>query len=183
MIHLIVDQNMWPPDECDPIQPPNLRRLPGRPTKNRRREAGEATLGTSDAKRNLTVHCCICGNLGHNKRSCQRAPVRGKRTAGTSSNMVNTCLCCVYHKICFNISLPCITLFALLCVYIISEEEDQVLHHQQEEEGLVLHNQQEEVGLVEVGLVLHNQQEEKDLVLHNQLEEVGLHNQLEEVAE
>ena len=77
MIHPIIDQKMWPPDGTGPIQPPVLRRLPGRSKMNRRKEHDECETKTSQSKRSLSVKCHICKEFGHNKRTCQRAPVRG----------------------------------------------------------------------------------------------------------
>ncbi|KAF8394175.1 hypothetical protein HHK36_020382 [Tetracentron sinense] len=41
IIHPIFDENMWLLGNHEPIEPPPLRRLPGRPKKNRRRELDE----------------------------------------------------------------------------------------------------------------------------------------------
>ena len=59
------------PTQSEIILPPPLKRLPSRPKMNRRREEGEAPL--VGLKRSFTVTCAICQQLGHNKRSCQRA--------------------------------------------------------------------------------------------------------------
>lgn len=86
MIHPILDHTMWTTIEGDPLEPPPLRRLPGRPRKNRRREEDEPPAGTSVVKRSHTLKCTNCGYFGHNKRTCQRAPVRGRSNArGTMS--------------------------------------------------------------------------------------------------
>lgn len=70
-----------------------LKRLPGRPRKNRRKEPGETTAGSGQARRSTTVRCDNCKQLGHNKRTCQRAPVASRKrkqtkavTTGTMAN-------------------------------------------------------------------------------------------------
>ncbi|KAF7815532.1 uncharacterized protein G2W53_029501 [Senna tora] len=78
-------------EEID-LLPPPLRRLPGRPKKSRRREKDEAP--PSDVRRKLsTIKCTNCGQLGHNKRSCQRAPIKAKEKkqgASTSASQTST---------------------------------------------------------------------------------------------
>ena len=66
--------------EVDPqtiILPLKLKRNPGRPRKERIREPDE--VGPSaERKRSYTIRCKNCLQLGHNKRSCQRAPVSAR---------------------------------------------------------------------------------------------------------
>ena len=54
------------------IDPPGMRRLPGRPRSNRKRGITEGPAGTHDARRSSTVKCSNCNEFGHNKRGCQR---------------------------------------------------------------------------------------------------------------
>nr|XP_027109085.1 uncharacterized protein LOC113728936 [Coffea arabica] len=78
MIHPIPHMKRWPPmPEVLPttVLPPPLRRAPGRPRVNRRREADE-TACTAQAKRSNTLKCGNCGAFGHNKRTCKGAPVQ-----------------------------------------------------------------------------------------------------------
>ncbi|KAG5544465.1 hypothetical protein RHGRI_017028 [Rhododendron griersonianum] len=70
---------MWEEVPGEPVQPPPLKRLPGRPRKSRRRAADEPAPGGSESRRSCTVRCANCKEIGHNKRTCQRAPVRGSR--------------------------------------------------------------------------------------------------------
>ncbi|XP_028056708.1 GPI-anchored CFEM domain protein A-like isoform X2 [Camellia sinensis] len=81
---------MWTLIPGDPLQPPPLKRLPGRPRTSRKRAAHEPPAGTSQTKRSSTLRCKWCMQFGHNKRTCQRGPVRGEASAagrgsGTSS--------------------------------------------------------------------------------------------------
>ena len=80
LIHPIPDVSLWPPLEVTPssVLPPPLRRLPGRPRKNRRREADEGAP-SSQTRRSSTLRCALCKQYGHNKRTCQRGPVTDRR--------------------------------------------------------------------------------------------------------
>ncbi|KAL3534433.1 hypothetical protein ACH5RR_002894 [Cinchona calisaya] len=80
MILPIPAEKRWPPmPELMPkfVLPPPLRRTPGR-LRNRRREVDDAAP-SSQTKRSNTVKCSNCGAFGHNKRTCQRAPVNTKK--------------------------------------------------------------------------------------------------------
>ncbi|KAJ1424167.1 Zinc finger, SWIM-type [Sesbania bispinosa] len=54
------------------IDPPTLRRLPGRPRINRKRSVIEGAAGPHDARRSNTVKCGNCKEFGHNILGCQR---------------------------------------------------------------------------------------------------------------
>lgn len=53
------------------IDPPALKRLPGRPRINRKRGATEGPAG-SYARRSNTIRCGNCKEFGHNVLGCQR---------------------------------------------------------------------------------------------------------------
>ncbi|KAL2944917.1 Zinc finger CCHC domain-containing protein 12 [Bienertia sinuspersici] len=65
----------WPETQAPEIGPPAFRRGVGRPTKNRKRGEEEQRKG----KRSKTIKCGICGQFGHNKLTCQRAPTRKQK--------------------------------------------------------------------------------------------------------
>ncbi|KAJ1401166.1 Transposase, MuDR, plant [Sesbania bispinosa] len=54
------------------IDPPTLRRLPGRPRINRKRGVTEGLAGAHDARRSNTVRCSNCNEFGHDILGCQR---------------------------------------------------------------------------------------------------------------
>ncbi|KAF8398461.1 hypothetical protein HHK36_017389 [Tetracentron sinense] len=84
LIHPIPDESMWPALDLESINPPSLHRRPGRPKKNRRREADESAPGSS--RRSGLVRCQRCKQYGHNKRTCQGAPAGSGGRAGRSRN-------------------------------------------------------------------------------------------------
>ncbi|KAJ4974525.1 hypothetical protein NE237_007699 [Protea cynaroides] len=95
MIHPLPDlTNLEASGEGGVLQPPLLRRLPGRPHKNKKRELGEAEPGAF-RRGARTVRCDICKETGHNRRTCQRTPVKEKRQssrqrATKKGNQMNT---------------------------------------------------------------------------------------------
>ncbi|KAL2923975.1 Zinc finger CCHC domain-containing protein 12 [Bienertia sinuspersici] len=91
-IKAVPDQQQWPETDFPKIQPPTVKRRPGRPVKNRRRGEGEARKG----KRSATLRCGKCGDFGHNQVTCkpteqeqgnqqQEQPSQSKSNATTKS--------------------------------------------------------------------------------------------------
>ncbi|XP_027184204.1 uncharacterized protein LOC113782512 [Coffea eugenioides] len=91
MIHPIPDVKRWPamPNLLPKtmLSPP-LRRAPGRPRVNRRREADKGA-SSSQPKRSSTLKCRNCGAAGHNKRTCKGPPVQ-KWTANRTPAKLKT---------------------------------------------------------------------------------------------
>ncbi|KAF7136344.1 hypothetical protein RHSIM_Rhsim08G0130100 [Rhododendron simsii] len=85
IIHPLHDETMWEEVPGELVQPPPLKRLSSRPRKSRRRAADELAPGGSESRRSCTVRCANCKEIGHNKRTCQRAPVRGSRRGNGST--------------------------------------------------------------------------------------------------
>ena len=91
MIHPIPHEKRWPPMyEVTPkvVLPPHLRRAPGRPRVNRRRESDEGH--SSQPKRSSTLKDENCGQFSHNIRTCQRAPAQIKNPANTHAQQVSS---------------------------------------------------------------------------------------------
>lgn len=80
VIHPMVDERYWPSTDFLQLDPPPLKRQPGRPTKNRKRDATEEGPNKR-FKRSVGVLCGNCKQPGHNRRHCQRAPVAKKKKA------------------------------------------------------------------------------------------------------
>nr|XP_027067869.1 uncharacterized protein LOC113693526 [Coffea arabica] len=92
MINPILHMNRWPPMEdvtLAVVLPPPLRRRAGRPRRNRRRAPDEGA-SASQHKRSISFRCSKCGAFGHNRRTCQGAPIAEKRGSSTSTNQVSS---------------------------------------------------------------------------------------------
>ncbi|CAN1291697.1 hypothetical protein LINPERPRIM_LOCUS21255 [Linum perenne] len=82
---------LWPPSQYDPVLPPLVRKMPGRPKKNRVRGVEERQDGVRRKRRVYTndylmkrdkndptkmskvgrvMTCTSCHKEGHNKRTC-----------------------------------------------------------------------------------------------------------------
>ncbi|KAH7865615.1 hypothetical protein Vadar_008928 [Vaccinium darrowii] len=78
MIHPILDHSMWRMCPGDLLDPLPLRRMAGKPRKNRKRQEDEGPAATSRSKRSQTLKCTWCQQFGHNKRTCQRGLIRDR---------------------------------------------------------------------------------------------------------
>ncbi|KAK8916395.1 hypothetical protein KSP39_PZI022790 [Platanthera zijinensis] len=68
----IPDSMFWPSVDVTPstILPPRIKRLPGRPKKNRKKEPDEQNkIGRK--RKSAVTKCGNCGGGGHNKRTCK----------------------------------------------------------------------------------------------------------------
>ncbi|KAK9177673.1 hypothetical protein WN943_026862 [Citrus x changshan-huyou] len=84
LIHPIPDKTSWPIADGDDILPPLLRRPPGRPKKNRRRETDEVPV----ERRRYRMQWKHCKEFGHNKRGCPVNPQNAnKRTRHYKNNL------------------------------------------------------------------------------------------------
>lgn len=63
--------DFWPKTNYEPIQPPLLRRPPGRPKKQRHKSSLEGKDPHKAKRKYGVTKCGKCGRLGHNKRSCK----------------------------------------------------------------------------------------------------------------
>ncbi|XP_057247171.1 uncharacterized protein LOC104883618 [Beta vulgaris subsp. vulgaris] len=73
-IHPMPDPTQWPDFNLPQIAPPDIKRPPGRPVKQRRRGPNEAKKG----KRHNSVRCKKCKEVGHNSRTCGTDNGKGK---------------------------------------------------------------------------------------------------------
>ncbi|XP_057249969.1 uncharacterized protein LOC130591079 [Beta vulgaris subsp. vulgaris] len=75
-IHLMPDPTQCPDFNLLTLHPPDIKRPPGKPTKQRRRGPNEARKG----KRHNSVRCKKCKEVGYNSRTCGTDKRKGKGT-------------------------------------------------------------------------------------------------------
>ncbi|KAH6785821.1 hypothetical protein C2S51_038276 [Perilla frutescens var. frutescens] len=88
-IHTAMDE--WPLVTGAHILPPHYVKLPGRPSKNRKRERDEVRKQSRNklSRQSLVrMTCSNCGALGHNKRSCKE--VNPRMNQSTPNNEANS---------------------------------------------------------------------------------------------
>ncbi|PHT38472.1 hypothetical protein CQW23_22045 [Capsicum baccatum] len=74
---------MWPQSHNISVMSPPVKKLLGRPEKNRKKEEGETKKKTGKlSKRGIEISCGTCHSKGHNKRRC----LTGAPAAGTNAN-------------------------------------------------------------------------------------------------
>ncbi|XP_057415441.1 uncharacterized protein LOC130710255 [Lotus japonicus] len=89
--HIILPNNgpkLWPDVEAPPLNPPYVRRAPGRPKKQRNKRNDEPRNPTRMRRISSTVRCRRCGEPGHNKRTC-RGKTAVNITIPVGGNQVN----------------------------------------------------------------------------------------------
>ncbi|KAL4308001.1 hypothetical protein GQ457_01G017620 [Hibiscus cannabinus] len=68
----IPSEKFWNDTRMGPIDPPLKRKLPGRPKHKRKKEEGEQANGKKLSKRGVKMSCRLCGQFGHNIRTCPK---------------------------------------------------------------------------------------------------------------
>ncbi|XP_057434870.1 uncharacterized protein LOC130727680 [Lotus japonicus] len=90
--HIILPNNgpkLWPEVEAAPLNPPYVRRAPGRPKKQRNKANDEPRNPNRLRRISSTVRCRRCGEPGHNKRTC-KGKTAADRTIPVGGNQANT---------------------------------------------------------------------------------------------
>jgi len=68
-------QSLWERTEYNDLQPPPIRKQPGRPKKKRNKEAGELMKDEYGLRRGRWgLKCSRCKQSGHNKATCKLLP-------------------------------------------------------------------------------------------------------------
>jgi hypothetical protein len=75
LIKPVNGQSVWEKTQYTDLQPPPIRRQPGRPKKRRNREEGELLREPGMLnKKGMKQACRRCGETGHNKSTCKLPP-------------------------------------------------------------------------------------------------------------
>ncbi|KAK2352199.1 hypothetical protein QL285_096512 [Trifolium repens] len=75
LIYPVGGQSVWVKTQYTDLQPPPIRRQPGRPKKRRNREEGELRREPGMLnKKGMKQACRRCGETGHNKSTCKLPP-------------------------------------------------------------------------------------------------------------
>lgn len=75
LINPLSGEEQWSHVQKEPLLPPPIRRMPGRPKKKRVRDTTETNIVQGNhrlLKRGTIVTCGICKKEGHNKRTCEK---------------------------------------------------------------------------------------------------------------
>ncbi|XP_060191985.1 uncharacterized protein LOC132621661 [Lycium barbarum] len=76
---------MWPDSTNPKIEPPEVKKMPGRPRRCRRKEIGEVRRAGKLTKRGIAMTCPGCKSSTHNIRSCpSRPPIASATTFAPS---------------------------------------------------------------------------------------------------
>ncbi|KAG5600058.1 hypothetical protein H5410_031428 [Solanum commersonii] len=71
----INNMKMWHMSNIPIVKPPNIKKMPRRPSKVRRKEANESRQIGKLSKSGVVMTCSKCGTQRHNKRGC---PIRNQ---------------------------------------------------------------------------------------------------------
>ncbi|XP_058726169.1 uncharacterized protein LOC131597489 [Vicia villosa] len=75
VIYLANGATLWTKTDAVDLQPPPIKRQPGRPKKKRNKEAGEQVRSATQLKRaKFGIKCSRCNKDGHNKATCKLPP-------------------------------------------------------------------------------------------------------------
>ncbi|KAF7147202.1 hypothetical protein RHSIM_Rhsim03G0174600 [Rhododendron simsii] len=87
LINPINGRDLWPTTENPTLLPPDVKKRVGRPKKARRREPEEPAEPNKLGRKGIKMTCRLCGNVGHNRRSCKR-PAQASGENGETSGTV-----------------------------------------------------------------------------------------------
>lgn len=74
IIYPVNGQSLWTRTEFTDLQPPPIKRQPGRPKKNRRKDADEKRDEQQLKRARYGMKCSRCKAEGHNKSTCKLPP-------------------------------------------------------------------------------------------------------------
>ena len=65
---------LWKETGLPPLEPPVVRKMPGRPKKARRKDKDEIEKVGKMSRKGRVMTCGICKSQGHNSRGCPQNP-------------------------------------------------------------------------------------------------------------
>jgi hypothetical protein len=75
IIYPVNGRSLWERTRYTDLQPPPIKRQPGRPKKKRNKDPSELLRDDSEMKRARNgIKCSICKQFGHNKSTCKLPP-------------------------------------------------------------------------------------------------------------
>lgn len=83
IIYPVNGQSLWRRTEYTDLQPPPIKRQPGRPKKNRRKDVDEKRDEQQLKKAKYGMKCSRCKAEGHNKSTCKLPPPPPQPEPGT----------------------------------------------------------------------------------------------------
>lgn len=97
----------WPKITENPIMPPHFTKRPGRPKKQRKRSQDEVRKSNPSklTRHGIRMKCTNCGELGHNRRSCQKNKVALLYLFSSIIDILLSCLTCLPFALSSRISI------------------------------------------------------------------------------
>ncbi|XP_059275117.1 uncharacterized protein LOC132029780 isoform X2 [Lycium ferocissimum] len=83
----ITNMEMWPEISNPKVEPSLVRKMPGRPSKKRKKELGEVSSCGKLSKKGKIMRCSVCKSTNHNIRTCpNKHPATSKGVATSQAS-------------------------------------------------------------------------------------------------
>ncbi|XP_065864546.1 uncharacterized protein [Euphorbia lathyris] len=93
-IQPVLNMKMWPASNHQPVDPPEIKAMPGRPKKNKRKSKDEPKKFGKLTRKGAQMTCSYCKGPNHNKKGC---PVR-KNDIAQALDDTSTPIDAVYQR-------------------------------------------------------------------------------------
>jgi len=90
--------NAWPVSEKTPLKAPGYVKIPGRPKKERKREAHEKPKSEKASKVGTIIRCTKCMQIGHNRSTCDKRNGQSHNAAQVSREQGGTSSSAPHHS-------------------------------------------------------------------------------------
>jgi hypothetical protein len=101
---------LWPIIDSELINPPGMRRAPGRPKKQRNKSNDEPKNPKILPRDLPTVKCKNCGKFGHNVRTCKGKTAADRAMPKGANKVTDTYSNCTVYVVDQNICLFVVTI-------------------------------------------------------------------------